>query len=179
MSGSFQSTDSFEDLVRQHQAGLRAYVRALGAQEAWVDDLAQEVFLVAYRRLAEFDATADFGCWLRGIARHLVANERRKQARHSRLFQHSIAEALADEADALAVGTSETSTCLLQALSECVQRLPARSRALLEHRYTGSADAKTLAAVFQISATAVRQSLVRIRAAVRRCLDAKLGESWL
>ena len=65
-------TPPFEDLVREHQAGLRAFVRALGADEAFVDDLAQEAFIVAYRRLGDFEAGTNFGRWLRGIARHLV-----------------------------------------------------------------------------------------------------------
>jgi hypothetical protein len=37
-----QSLEEFEGWVREHQAGLRAFIRALGVDEAWVDDLAQE-----------------------------------------------------------------------------------------------------------------------------------------
>ena len=44
-----------EGMVREHHAGLRAYVRSLGVEEAWVDDVAQEAFLVAYRKLDEWD----------------------------------------------------------------------------------------------------------------------------
>ena len=61
----------FEARVREHQAALRAFIRALGAEEAWVDDLAQEVFLVAHRRLNQFESGTDFGKWLRSIARYL------------------------------------------------------------------------------------------------------------
>jgi len=44
----------FEAVVREHQAGLRAFIRALGVDEAWVDDLAQETFILACRRLEDF-----------------------------------------------------------------------------------------------------------------------------
>jgi len=38
------SLDEFSDRVREHQAGLRAFVRALGVETDWVDDIAQEAF---------------------------------------------------------------------------------------------------------------------------------------
>jgi RNA polymerase sigma-70 factor (ECF subfamily) len=172
------NTDCFDELVREHQAGLRAYIRALGTQDAWVDDLAQEAFLVAYRRLGHFEDGADFGRWLRGIARNLVLNERRKTARRSRLLHESISEVLATE-DAV-VPTAEIPVAgLLQAMAGCVAQLPARSRELLERRYAENTDATVLARAFQLSAAAVRQTLVRTRAAVRRCIESKLGEAWL
>ena len=170
--------DCFEDLVREHQAGLRAYVRALGAQDAWVDDLAQEVFLVAYRRLGHFDDTADFGRWLRGIARNLVLNERRKNARRSRLLQESIVGVLDDNGE-IEPTKWVSEPQIVRAMTDCVADLPARSRELLQQRYAADTDAPTLARAFQLSAATVRQTLLRTRAAVRRCIEGKLGEAWL
>ena len=172
------SPNGFDDLVREHQAGLRAYIRALGAQDAWVDDLAQEAFLVAYRRHGHFEAGADFGRWLRGIARNLVLNERRKSARRSRLLQESIVDVLSDEGESAPVAQPAVAS-VLQAMADCVSWLPPRSRELLERRYAESTDATTLARSLQLSAAAVRQTLVRTRAAVRRCIEGKLGEGWL
>lgn len=178
MSESPRSPHRFDDLVREHQAGLRAYIRALGAQDAWVDDLAQEVFLVAYRQLDEFDATADFGRWLRGIARNLVLNERRKTARRSRLLHVAITDALAQDAEDPAWPESALRQAI-DVLHDCVAQLPERSRELLRRRYAENAGAAVLAGTFQLSATAVRQWLVRTRAAVRRCVGGKIGEAWL
>lgn len=170
--------ESFDALVREHQAGLRAYIRALGAQDAWVDDLAQEVFLVAYRRRATFrPGTCDYGRWLRGIARNLVCNERRKVARRSRLLHEAIVNVLAETR---ATDASENAPVaqLVRAMNDCVARLPELRRRLLEGRYVGNADAPALASVFQLSAAAVRQSLARARLAVRRCIEGKIGDTW-
>jgi len=171
-------SDRFDSLVRTHQAGLRAYIRSLGTLDVWVDDLAQEAFLVAYRRHRHFAAGADFGCWLRGIARNLVLNERRKSARRSRLLQESIVDVLCNESEPLpsAVPTVEP---VLHAMAECVAQLPSRSRELLQRRYAECNDAPALARTFCLSAAAVRQTLVRSRLAVRRCIEGKLGEAWL
>ena len=84
----------FADLVRDHQASLRVFVRSLGVEPGWVDDLAQDTFVVAYRELDSYDPDRDFGKWLRGIARNLVRNELRKQGRHRRILHESLTQHL-------------------------------------------------------------------------------------
>ena len=166
------ATQEFEARVREHQAGLRAFIRALGADEAWVDDLAQEVFIVAYRRLNQFEPGTDFGKWLRSIARYLVANERRKEARHSRLLPFAVVDALLAHEPENAAETSIAD--LLPAMRDCVEQLPPRSRELLQRRYAGNENAATLARGLRMNADAVRQQLLRIRLAVKECVERKV-----
>ena len=173
-----EKIEAFAGLVREHQAGLRAFVRALGVDEVWVDDLAQEAFIVAYRRQDAFDPTADFGKWLRGIARHLVANERRKTARHSRLLHESLTDLLLEQSpvdDSASFRTAE----LLAAMRGCVAQLTPRNKELLQRRYAEGENAVQLAERWRMSADAVRQSLVRIRTTVKTCIERKHGNAWL
>src|SRR5262249_8746390 len=116
-----------QSLVQEHQAGVRAFIRALGVDRAWVDDVAQETFLIAYRKLDEWDRTREAGRWLRGIARLLALNERRKAARRSRLLDGGLAELLIDHAerDPEAITTASD---LLAALNSCLQELPQPER---------------------------------------------------
>jgi len=168
--------EDFEARVREHQAALRAFIRALGAEEAWVDDLAQEVFLVAHRRLDQFEPGTDFGKWLRSIARYLVANERRKEARHSRLLPLVVVDALLAYEPESAVEISITD--LLPAMRDCVQQLPPRSRDLLQRRYVDNENAATLARGLRMKADAVRQQLLRIRLVVKECVERKVVGLW-
>jgi RNA polymerase sigma-70 factor (ECF subfamily) len=169
-------TDEFETHVREHQTGLRAFIRALGADEAWVDDLAQEAFMVAYRRFDEFEPGTDFGKWLRSIARRLLANERRKEARRSRLLPFAVADVLLHHEPEPQTGPDLDG--LLPALRECVGQLPQRSRELLQRRYAANENAASLARQFQVKADAVRQQLLRIRIAVKECLEKKGARWW-
>jgi RNA polymerase sigma-70 factor (ECF subfamily) len=173
-----QSLEEFEGWVREHQAGLRAFIRALGVDEAWVDDLAQETFIVACRRLDDFEAGTDFGKWLRSIARNLAANERRKEARRSRLLPFAVADVLLDQdsGDDLPAGGLDR---LLPSLRECVGELPPRSQELLHRRYTVGENAKALAGQLGMKADAVRQNLLRIRLAVKQCIEKKTRGAWL
>ena len=60
---------AFEQLVRRHQGLVRAQLRRLlRGDEAAADDLAQEVFLLAWRKLDQFRGEARFSTWLYQIA---------------------------------------------------------------------------------------------------------------
>jgi RNA polymerase sigma-70 factor (ECF subfamily) len=168
--------DLFAGLVREHQAGLRAYVRSLGVQDIWVDDLAQEAFLVAYRRYGDFRSGADYGKWLRGIARHLVANERRKEGWRSRLVHERITDLLLEVSTAEDPEPAPVFGQLAATMEDCVQQLAPHSRELLERRYAQAENASALARRFSTSAEAIRQSLRRIRLAVKECVERKVGE---
>lgn len=60
---------AFAVLVRRHQAPVRALLRRLcNGDDALADDLAQETFIQAHRKLKQFRADARFSTWLYRIA---------------------------------------------------------------------------------------------------------------
>lgn len=65
-----------EVFLREGAFVLRA-VRRMGVPDAEVEDVAQEVFLVLHRRMAEYDGVHSMRSWLFGIARRVVADYRR------------------------------------------------------------------------------------------------------
>ena len=75
-----QVRSAFDLLVFEHHVQVRAFGRSLGVEPEWVDDIAQEAFLTAYRDWKTFDPRG-FGKWLRGIAANSVRDELGKNAR--------------------------------------------------------------------------------------------------
>jgi RNA polymerase sigma factor (sigma-70 family) len=72
---------SFGSLVRLHQSQVRGFLlRVTGGRHALADDLAQETFLEAWRKIAQFRGEGSFAGWLFGIAwsRFLMDARRRK-----------------------------------------------------------------------------------------------------
>lgn len=170
--------EMFIDQVREHHAGLRGFVRSLGVDPLWVDDVAQEAFIVAYNRLDEYEHERDFGAWLRGIARNLVINERRKDARRKRILSDNLTDVLLatssaaeDEDDEL----GDRGLARLQALRECIAELPAKSLGLLKARYENEESAQDIAESFEMKPPAVRKALERVRTALRKCMEEKIG----
>jgi len=65
------SDADFALLVQRHQAAVRGFLRRLsGRSGGWVeaDDLAQDVFLTAWRSLGTLKSDAGFRPWLMGVA---------------------------------------------------------------------------------------------------------------
>ncbi len=75
----------FEALYEQHFDFVWRTVRYLGVPDASVDDAVQDTFLVAHRRLADFEARSSPRTWLFAIALRVVSDHRRSQRRRGRL----------------------------------------------------------------------------------------------
>jgi RNA polymerase sigma factor (sigma-70 family) len=75
----------FDVLFDQHYAAVRAYVARRSAGLSIVDDVLSETFLVAWRRI---DAVPVDGLpWLLAVARRVLANQRRGEARRGALVE--------------------------------------------------------------------------------------------
>lgn len=59
---------AFEELVRRRQSSVRGLLRRLCRDSALADDLAQETFMHAWKRIRSLRTAAAFGPWLRQIA---------------------------------------------------------------------------------------------------------------
>ena len=163
----------FAGLVEEHQASLRVFVRSLGVEPDWVDDIAQDAFVVAYREMDSYDPARDFGKWLRGIARNLVRNELRKQGRHRRIMHEGLSRHLMEFSEQ---EESRFDVSQISALRDCVERLPNRSRELVHSRYYEGWNATVLADKFEMKAATIRQTLLRIRRQLYQCINHRVKE---
>jgi RNA polymerase sigma-70 factor (ECF subfamily) len=60
---------AFGELVRRYQSPVRGFLRRMTRGDLhWADDLAQETFVKAWRKLASYRGQASFAAWLYGIA---------------------------------------------------------------------------------------------------------------
>lgn len=73
----------FRALYEAHVGHVWRTLRRLGVASRDLEDATHEVFLVAHRRLGDFDPTRPARAWLTGIAWRVASDERRR-ARHHR-----------------------------------------------------------------------------------------------
>src|SRR5262249_54270335 len=73
-----RSPAAFTALVARDQSVVCAVCYAAMRGRARADELAQETFLIAWRRLGELRDTARVGPWLAAIARNVGRNARRR-----------------------------------------------------------------------------------------------------
>lgn len=93
--------ERFEQLYTEHVGAIAGYLRARTDRESAVDALAR-TFEIAWRRLS--DVPEDPKAWLFGVARRVLADQRRSAGRHETLVQRisaTLSETTNDHAHSL------------------------------------------------------------------------------
>lgn len=154
-----------ERLHREHVAAVRAYVRRrIGPEDA--DDVVAEVFVVAWRRLA--DVPAEPRAWLLGIARKALGNRRRTDRRQRALYERLAGQAGTSPAASPPPGTPVVTGdgALLRALAA----LPSRDREILLLVTWDDLDHAEAAEVLGIRPGTVAMRVLRARRRLGRAL---------
>ncbi len=162
--------DAFLGIVREYGPSLRTFLGTQLFHLHDLDDLAQEVFIVAYERLPSFTPGEDFGVWLRGIARNKLRHHYERTARRAgamELFQRDTATLLNVELDAAAASTQEAH---LEALLCCIGKLPERMRRVVRG-WLGREKAQDLAQEMTLSVPNIYQIQHRASAQLRSCIE--------
>lgn len=76
---------AFGELVRRHGSAVRGLLRRMGAQAAEADDVAQDAFLAAFERIAEFRGEGTFAGWVKRIAARQYLRRLQRERRLSAL----------------------------------------------------------------------------------------------
>lgn len=76
---------TFESLYREHFGYVWQTLRRLGSTADEVADATQDVFLIAYRKLPDFEQRSTLRNWLFGICYRHLLQRRRKAKRESRV----------------------------------------------------------------------------------------------
>jgi RNA polymerase sigma-70 factor (ECF subfamily) len=72
---------AFGELVRRHGSSVRALLRRMGARGDEADDVAQDAFLAAFERIAEFRGEGAFAGWVKRIAARTYLRRLHKEKR--------------------------------------------------------------------------------------------------
>ncbi len=109
---------AFEELVRRREGLVRALLRRLCRDAALSDDLAQQVFLQAWRSLGTLRSAAAFGAWLRRLALNAWLQHLRAQSAASAAF--AAGERAAQPAPGLAIDLDRALATLPAPVRLCV-----------------------------------------------------------
>ncbi len=162
--------DAFLGIVREYGPSLRTFLGTQLFNQYELDDLAQEVFIVAYERLPTFTRSENFGAWLRGIARNKLRHHYERTSRRAgalELFQQNAASLIEAELDTAA---SQTKEAHLEAMLGCIRKLPDRMRRVVRG-WLDREKAQTLAQEMALSVPNIYQIQHRASALLRDCIE--------
>jgi len=166
--------EAFASLVLAHQARLRAFTARYVEASDDVYDLVQDAFLNAYQHLDSFDSSRDFEHWMRGICRNLIRNYYRSRSVRRNAAQTLIDAALESRLDMVEDAQRDTSE-RIAALRRCLSEMGDANRKLLQLRYKADETLRVIAQRMSRSESAVAMLLLRLRAALRSCVERRLG----
>ena len=121
--------DAFLRIMREFGLPVRSYIAGHVYHLDDIDDIAQDVFLVAYRNLRDFRQGDDFGAWLRGICRNKIHEYFRKSSRRNKAmarFREEVARVIDGDLEQV---VSEDNSESIEVLLHCVGLLPEIGRA--------------------------------------------------
>lgn len=157
-------------LMREHQAGVWRFLRALGAEPNLADDITQETFLAVYRKPFEQRSRGQTIAYLRIVAKNLFLKARRRDGR-----EVAVAELEQVEAEWNELVGEEDGAALAAALKECLQQLEDKPKQALDLQYKEGKQRVEIAETLGMTDDGVKTLLRRTKARLRKCMELRVG----
>lgn len=168
--------DAFVELVGEFQEGIRRSITRYLGDAHVADDLAQDVFMAAYRQIQDLENPERIRPWLFMIARNKAMTYLRKEVTGHKVkgelleakltqwridnFQTHVGDDLIEEQHL--------------ALRDCLQEISQSNRQMIEQFYYEKQTAETIAKNAGRKSGSVRMMLMRIRQSLGKCIRQKL-----
>jgi RNA polymerase sigma-70 factor (ECF subfamily) len=153
-------------LFLSHQARIYGFISSLVPNRADAEDLLQETGLVVFSRAADFESGSNFMAWACQIAHNKILNHRTRQSRSPLRFGDEFVSVLAE----YQLAHQDESAHRQTALSLCLEKLPARDRALVEQCYAFGTTIKQAAGQVGRPPNVLYKRLRQIRETLRNCV---------
>jgi RNA polymerase sigma-70 factor (ECF subfamily) len=160
---------AFGELVRRYQESVFNVCYRLAGERREAEDLTQEAFLRAFRRLDSFDETRPFGPWMRRLAANLSLNALQRRVpvelpleeEHEWIPGHG-----GGMPEPQAVQRERTA-----AVRQAIQGLPPHFRAVIELRHYQGLSYAEIAEALSLPLSDVKSHLYRARKHLAQVLE--------
>jgi len=159
--------DAFAELLTRYRKPVLNFIYRLVGDAAEAEDVAQDVFVRAYRHLADYDPRRQFSTWLFALARNAAIDRLRYRQRHpteplSDIVAASLARGPSTEAESRDLGRQ---------IAAAIAQLPEDQRtAIVLAEYHGLSHAE-IAEVMDCSEKSVESRLYRAKQTLREKLS--------
>ncbi len=160
-----KDSSAFSGLVIQHQGSLRAFLFRLTQDYSAADDLAQETFLQAHRKIQSFRGDSKFSTWLFSIAYRMFLQQVRKDTNES-----SKQEALTIEAS-INPGSYESISASQLDLERAMLQLPVKERAAITLCYSFGCSHSEGSSILKIPIGSVKTTIARGKESLQKILE--------
>lgn len=170
-SRSATPSAEFVQLFTHHQRRLFLYILSQVPNPIEAEEVLQETNVVIWSKFSQFREGTNFLAWVSQIANFEVMKFRTRKKRSRLQFSDEFLETVSREA----LERSDEFEQRRVALVECLAKLRAKDRKLIEQRYAPGEKGKHVAEQMGRPANSVYQSLGRIRKVLMECIQRRLA----
>ncbi len=170
MTSGYQSA---EQLFREHARFVADFLHRLGAHDSDIEDLVQEVFMVAHRKGGYHSGPARPRSWLASIAIRLAAASRRASARRREDYDEAALDAIRAEGRS-AADPVEIAESMLR-VQQVLDRMDLDHRAVFVLYEIEGESCDGIAAALQVPVGTVYSRLHHARRYFREAYDELFG----
>lgn len=161
-------SEGFDHLLTGEQDFLRALIRTIGVPNSDVGDVLQDANLYLIQNQTKYLPGTNFRAWAAQVVRFRCLNYFRSKKRRP---MANLSEQALDKIIGEVVLRFDENHARLQKLDQCLAKLPADQRHLLDSFYAKGIPLNDLARVRQCSHAAIRKTISRIRQALKSCIE--------
>jgi RNA polymerase sigma-70 factor (ECF subfamily) len=162
---------ALETLVQAYQHAIVGFCHNMLSDITQAEEVAQDIFLDAYKAMPRFRQQASVRTWLFAIARKKCLQVRRNRDRRRRLVQEKqsvIAQSAHRDAP---TAPGEDPEVLFQLVKQGLTQLSAEEGSLLSMRYDTGLSVADIAPILGISTASVRRRLAQALGRLREVID--------
>ncbi|TWU54751.1 RNA polymerase sigma factor SigZ [Rubripirellula tenax] len=152
------------------QPKLRAFIRSMVFNPSDVDDILQEVAVIAIENSHRFDASRSIDAWVFGITRNRILKHFESHKRQNLCFSTELVDALTQAAE---VDTDSHDS--LEALHGCLEKIEQPHRDLLIKRHEPGVTARQLAREIGYTDTRMSRLLQTLYARLMNCVQNEIS----
>ena len=156
------SHEAFNELVDLHLTSLSQYLSKWFGSHHDIEDVAQDVFIKAFKSIRSLKPKAPFRSWLYGIARHTAMDALRKKYREP-VFDASLSALPMEDSDLRTPNMNIECREHYQKVWNWTRVLPARQREILWLKYSEEFSVQEIAQALSLTQVHVKVLLHRAR----------------
>ncbi|MFN0198274.1 MAG: sigma-70 family RNA polymerase sigma factor [Planctomycetaceae bacterium] len=161
----------FVQLFTKCQRRLYLHILAQVGHPVDADEILQETNVVIWKKYQQFVPGSHFLAWVCQISHYEILKHRERHRKDRHMFSSDFVNAVAKES----LSSMDELEHRRMVMLECLERLRAQDKELIQNRYLTGENGKTVAAKFGRPVNAVYQSLSRIRRTLLDCISRRFA----
>jgi RNA polymerase sigma-70 factor (ECF subfamily) len=158
---------AFDELVKRYRVAVARVARSIAGSED-AEDIAQDVFLIAFRALPSIEMPSKFAAWLNAITRNRAKRFLREEKKH-RFQRVGLDEILLDKIEALSTPFKDQRE--FEELNLALEKIPADYALVLRMHFFDEMPHKRIAAFLGVPVSTVKWRVHRGKKYLREQIE--------